>query len=216
MLLIVGLCAYIGYMWRSSQPQLVRERRRGKQLRDDIPPSAVLLEKPVPPAAVPNTQRLPIVREVEVVRPSVTNIIQTRDSRPALSVYESSMLQPPLRRSPDMPAVSTGLMPINIETRGATPDVQQVGILSNANNDTILALYGRPAYRGSRKWMYYTGTDKFHSIKLPVTKNGRDCTGDHGCEELYDGDTVSVKGYDGSFQVTIYGLDAPRYIPYVV
>jgi hypothetical protein len=108
------------------------------------------------------------------------------------------------------------LMPINIETRGTTPDVQQVGILSNSNNDTILALYGRPTYRGSSKWMYYTGTDKFHSIKLPVSKSGRDCTGDYGCEELYDGDSVHVKGYDGTFGVSIYGLDAPRYIPYIV
>ena len=126
------------------------------------------------------------------------------------------MLRPPLRQSPDATAVSVGLMPINIETRGATPDVQQVGILSNSNNDTILALYGRPTYRGSSKWLYYTGTDKFHSIKLPVTKNGRDCTGDYGCEELYDGDSVSVKGHAGTFGVTIYGLDAPRYIPYIV
>ena len=40
-------------------------------------------------------------------------------------------------------------------------------------------------------------------------------TSDHG-DELYDNDEVTVKGYDGSFKVTIYGLDAPCYIQYVV
>ena len=124
------------------------------------------------------------------------------------------MLRPPLRGSPNTTTV--GLMPINIKTRGETPDMQQVGILRSKNNDKVLALYGRPTYRGSSKWMYYTGTDKYHSIKLPVEKNKRDCTAEYGCDELYDDDEVNVKGYNDVFQTSIYQLDAPRYIPFVV
>lgn len=142
---------------------------------------------------------------------SATTIVQT--SPTVLTTYDT-MLQPPLRRAPN--TVAVGMMPINIETRGRTPEMQQVGILSNGENDKVLALYGRPTYRGSSKWIYYTGSDKFHSVKLPVEKNKRDCTGEYGCDELYDNDEVRVKGYSGAFRVTVYGLDAPRYIPYVV
>ena len=129
------------------------------------------------------------------------------------NTYESGMLQPPLRRSPGTSRL--GLMPINIETRGETPEMQQVGILRSKTNDKVLALYGRPTYRGSSKWIYYTGTDKYHSIKLPVEKNNKNCTAEYGCDELFDDDEVQVKGYDGPFQTNIYQLDAPRYIPFV-
>ena len=33
-----------------------------------------------------------------------------------------------------------------------------------------------PTFRGSRKWMYFTTTDKFQSIKLRIWKNTRNCT----------------------------------------
>jgi len=127
----------------------------------------------------------------------------------------SDMLRPPVRQSPGTTSVGVGLMPINIKTRGETPDMQQVGILRSNSNDKVLALYGRPTYRGSSKWIYYTGTDKYHSIKLPVEKNKRDCTAEYGCDELYEDDEVQVKGYNEVFQTSIYQLDAPRYIPFV-
>jgi len=135
-----------------------------------------------------------------------TNIFQS-------SNYADPLLRPPLRLSPNTTRMN--LMPINIETRGTTPDMQQVGTLRNKNNDNILALYGRPTYRGSSKWLYYTATDKFHSIKLPIEKNNRNCTSEYGCDELYEDDEVRVKGYDGMFHTSIYQLDTPRYIPYV-
>lgn len=128
--------------------------------------------------------------------------------------HEVNMLRPPWRTTPDTTTV--GLMPINIKTRGETPEMQQVGILRSKSNDKVLALYGRPTYRGSSKWIYYTGTDKYHSIKLPVEKNKRDCTAEYGCEEMYDDEEVTVKGYNEVFQTSIYQLDAPRYIPFVV
>ena len=38
----------------------------------------------------------------------------------------------------------------------------------------------------------------------------------YGCQELYDGNTVDINGYDSKFKVTMYKLDAPKYIPDVV
>lgn len=190
---IVGLCVYIA--WRKSPPPPVKRKRR----KTSPPPPEPKPEPPVRhPSNTPHTFEPPRV---------TTNIYQQTN-------YDDPMLRPPLRRSPD--TVQVGLMPINIETRGATPEMQQVGILRSDSNDTILALYGRPTFRGSSKWLYYTGTDKFHSVKLPVEKNQRDCTSEYGCDELYDDEEVKVKGYSGAFKATIYGLDAPRYIPFVV
>ena len=143
------------------------------------------------------------------IPPSVTNVYTA-------PTQEVNMLRPPLRQAPDTTTTNIGLMPINIPTRGETPDIQQVGVLRSKTNDKVLALYGRPTYRGSSKWIYYTGTDKYHSIKLPVEKNNRDCTAEYGCDELYEDDEVQVKGSGEVYQTSIYQLDAPRYIPFVV
>ena len=110
-------------------------------------------------------------------------------------------------------------VPINIPTRGYSSHYQQVGALiqedSNDNDKKILPLFGKPTYPGSRQWLYYTGTDSYASVKLPVINSGRDCTGDHGCQEIYDGSSVEITGYNGSFKANIYQLDKPRYLPYV-
>jgi hypothetical protein len=116
-------------------------------------------------------------------------------------------------------------MPINIETRGSGGDFQQVGILSKQNIDedgktpgnntdtNILPLYGKPIYRGASKWIYYTETDKYNPVKIPITVGGRDCTDDQGCDELYDGSDVVIPSYNGVFKVKIYKFNKPRYIP---
>ena len=126
-------------------------------------------------------------------------------------------LYPPLKRG----------IPINIETRESGGDYQQLGILSkgtiNDDNKTpghntdsvILPLYGKPTYRGSNKWLYYTETDKLHPVKIPVNYGGKDCTDDYGCEEIYDGSSVTIPSYNGDFTAKIYKLNKPRYIPYI-
>ena len=129
----------------------------------------------------------------------------------------SDPLYPPLKRG----------IPINIETRESGGDYQQLGILSKGaiNDDTetpgnntdsvILPLYGKPTYRGSNKWLYYTETDKLHPVKIPVNFGGKDCTDDYGCDEIYDGTNVSIPSYNGDFTAKIYKMNKPRYIPYV-
>ena len=130
---------------------------------------------------------------------------------------------PPLKQEP--PAIKR--MPINIETRPDGGDYQQVGILTkesiadedavpgNNTDSVILPLFGRPTYRGSQMYNYYTSTDKYHQVRVPLTINGDNCTDQRGCKEIYDNDTIQVPGYNGNFKVQIYKLDYPRYIPYV-
>ena len=104
---------------------------------------------------------------------------------------------------------------INFPTRGEAPDIQQMGVLTSEESDKVLPLYGRPTYRGSSKWQYYTSTDKFNPLKLPLRDDKkRDCTQEFGCDELSDGDHVDVPVYrNDNFTVTLYGMDSPRYIP---
>jgi len=107
-------------------------------------------------------------------------------------------------------------MPINVRTRGFDDAYRQVGLLTRINGrETLLALMGRALHTNRNKWQYYTISDQNHGIKLPVSKNGRSCTGEYGCDDLMNGDTIYVEGYKDAFKVTMYDNAAPRYIPYL-
>lgn len=118
-------------------------------------------------------------------------------------------------------------IPINMPSRGPNMSYQQIGHLykdeienpekqiGNNSETTILPLFARPTFNGSNRWNYYTSSDKFQSVKLPINIDGRKCTDDLGCNELMNGDTVSIPSYNGKFKVEIYDYDKPRYIPFV-
>ena len=118
-------------------------------------------------------------------------------------------------------------IPINIPSRGPLQSFQQIGILykenivdtdklpGNNNDSNILPLFGRPTFNGSRRWNYYTSSDKFQNFKIPITRNGRKCSDDNGCDEIMNGDMIEIPSYNGKFKVEIYDYDSPRYIPFV-
>ena len=110
-------------------------------------------------------------------------------------------------------------IPINVATRGAAVQYQQVGVLIqngvSGDNKKILPLYGKPTYSGSQNWNYYTSTDGYHSMKVAVTNNNKSCTQEYGCSEIYDGDLINIEGYDSQFKASIYELDKPKYIPHI-
>ena len=128
-------------------------------------------------------------------------------------------LTPPLRNGNYMPKNSSDPrgMPVNVRTQGYHDAAyRQVGILTRDDgSDIILPLMGRPIHTGRGKWQFYTMNDKNNMIKLPVSKNGKSCTGEYGCDDLYNGDTVYVEGYKDVFKTTIYENDGPQYIPYL-
>ena len=117
--------------------------------------------------------------------------------------------------------------PINIPTRGDTPPHKQKGILYKGsindssskpgdNSDSvILPLYGKRCYQRSQNWFYYTMSNNYNSMKIPITINGDDCTDDRGCKELNDGDTVTIPSYNGVFTCKMYKDEKLRYIPYI-
>lgn len=126
-------------------------------------------------------------------------------------------LQPPLRQlSIDMGKPG---IPINIKTRGEPTGYQQVGVLvdsSGGDAGKLLPLYGQETYAGSKQWNYYTSSDGFQAVKLGVVQNNKNCQEHYGCKEIYDGDSISVNGYNKSFQANIYKLQVPRYIPHII
>lgn len=148
--------------------------------------------------------------------------------------YEN-VLEPPLSRNMYthssgkvvVPRKDMKVMPINIATRGDGGDYQQLGILhkediqdsdkapGNNTDNPILPLFGKRTYGNSNQWNYYTASDSNHQIKIPLIIDGKNCTDDLGCKEIYDNDSISLPQYNGNFKATIYKLDKPQYIPYV-
>jgi len=134
---------------------------------------------------------------------------------------------PPVNMANNLPAMSTpishpyvppGRMPVNVSTSvgQVRANYSQVGILTPVGgNDKILALMGRQLHTSRQKWQYYTMSDNNNSVKLPVIKNGRSCTNEYGCDELNNGETVFVEGYNQAFRVTVYENDSLQYIPYL-
>lgn len=111
-------------------------------------------------------------------------------------------------------------VPVNVPTRGYPTGYQQVGVLieENSNGENkLLPLFGEQTYPGSRQWRYYTSSDGYQSVKLPILHKNRNCQDSNGCDEIYEGQNVTVTGYGSkSFKANIYKLDAPRYIPYII
>ncbi len=107
-------------------------------------------------------------------------------------------------------------IPINIPTQSIDTNYRQVGILTRENGaETILPLMGRPLFSNRDKWNFYTMNDKNNMIKLPISFKNKSCTNDQGCDNVYNGDTVYVEGYNDVFKATIYDNNTMQDIPYL-
>jgi len=135
-------------------------------------------------------------------------------------------LTPPVRKDPfELDKVG---IPINIHTRGYPSGYQQMGVLIEEgknkgqsghhkhSEDKILPLFGQETYPGSRLWNYFTKTDGYQAVKLPVTNKKKSCQGGYGCDEIRDDDDIHVRGYNKDFKANIYQLESPQYIPYII
>ena len=123
---------------------------------------------------------------------------------------------PEIRQGPDIRPRPN----INIETRGTNQSYGQIGILTRPgiNAETlILPLMGRRLDSGRNKMQYYTVSNTGNmNTKLPISKDGRSCTGEYGCDEVFNGDTVYVEGYADTFKATIYENSRFNYIPSIM
>lgn len=140
-------------------------------------------------------------------------------SDPLLNPYA-----PPLRDEryfiPGFNRVPPGAVPINISTNIGAVDTtyRQMGILTPTNGsskDSILPLMGRPLFTNRDKWQYYSTSNQHNNVKLPVSRAGKSCTNEYGCDKIYNGDTVYIAGVNEAYKVTIYDNDTIKYLPFV-
>jgi hypothetical protein len=103
-------------------------------------------------------------------------------------------------------------IPINIPTQGLPEMFQSVGVISTDGD--ALPLYGRRTGRGNDRWNYYTRTNTFNPVPVPIRYKGRDCMdSDIGCEELFNGETIDIDILHKKGKVRTYRFDGPKYIP---
>jgi len=121
---------------------------------------------------------------------------------------------------PELTYVSPNTVPINISTNIGAVDTtyRQMGIITPLNGiskDNILPLMGRPLFINRNKWQYYTISNQHNNVKLPISFKGRSALNDYGVDQIFDGDTIYVEGYNEPFRVTIYENDTIKYLPFV-
>jgi hypothetical protein len=131
---------------------------------------------------------------------------------------------PPLRDEryfiPEMNGrIPLGAVPINVSTNIGAVDAnyRQLGILTPAHGsskDSILPLMGRPVFTNRDMWNYYTTSNQHNNVKLPISKGGKSCTNEYGCDRLFSGDTVYLEGLKEAYIVTMYDSDTIRYLPF--
>jgi hypothetical protein len=103
-------------------------------------------------------------------------------------------------------------LPFNIPSRGLSESFQSVGVVKV--EDKILPLYGRrTAGGGGDRWNYYTRTDTYNPVPIPVKFQKRDCMDDVGCNEILSGEEIKVDVMNKSGKTSIYRFDGPKYIP---
>ena len=71
----------------------------------------------------------------------------------------------------------------------------------------MVPLYARPSPTHRHRFNYYTRNSNEYLIRLPIVKDGRDCTNNLGCDELYDKDVVHVPGIPDPLTVHMYSKE---------
>lgn len=104
---------------------------------------------------------------------------------------------------PDLSRVPSVNAPFNIPTQGIPESYQSMGIVKT-DEGKLLPLYGRRTISSRDRYNYYTRTDTYNPVQIPINIKGRDCQDGVGCPELYDGDSVKLSATGESGQVTIY------------
>jgi len=103
-------------------------------------------------------------------------------------------------------------MPMNIATRGAPRDYDTVGYLKSNEDNSMQKLFGRETYPGSNSWNYFSMSDDYHQIAIPLSVGDKDCTKENGCKEISDNEVLTIDGREN--KATIYDANPYRYSPY--
>jgi hypothetical protein len=160
-----------------------------------------LVNKPAPVAAPPPvyTQESPVAIQIAASQDDRF----TRAPKPE----RHWVTQPELPTSAEI----YGKIP-RVPTRGLPETYQSMGVIT-MEDGAILPLYGRRTASRSDRFQYYTRTDSYNPVQLPLKHKRRDCQDDIGCEELFDGENITVTPTGQTGRATIYRFDGPTYVP---
>ncbi len=154
-----------------------------------------------------------VIQEIVHMQPAPTEVV--------VAPFPGGFVPPPPERDVGImarPALTMALPAM--ATSGLPSPFQQVGVMrkedDDPSHDDIMApLFGRLLQSNRSRWNYYTIAPGAGT--LPVRIRNRECM-DHtsGCDELYDGDTVTVDGLkNGVYKVMMYKASMPQYDPRV-
>ena len=130
---------------------------------------------------------------------NVINQVETGDDRYSRSPEAERVWDTP----PDYSRIPSASKPFNIPTQGVPESYQSMGIVKTPDGK-LLPLYGRRCISSRERYNYYTRTDTYNPIPIPVLMKGRDCQDQVGCPELFNGDQVRLSTLDQMGEVTIY------------
>lgn len=104
---------------------------------------------------------------------------------------------------PDMSRIPAPSTPFNIPTQGVAEEYQSMGVVKTSDGK-LLPLFGRRCISSRERYNYYTRTDTYNPLPLPIEMQGRDCQDQVGCPELFNGDNVKISTLNQRGEVTIY------------
>ena len=104
---------------------------------------------------------------------------------------------------PDYSRIPSPDKPFNIPTQGIPEQYQSMGIVKTQDGK-LLPLFGRRSISARDRYNYYTRTDSYNPLPIPIEMQGRDCQDQVGCPELYNGDKVKMTATNEMGEVTIY------------
>ena len=104
---------------------------------------------------------------------------------------------------PDYSRIPSPSAPFNIPTQGIPGSYQSMGIIKTTEGK-LLPLYGRRSISSRERYNFYTRTDTYNPIPVPILIKGKDCQDQVGCPELYTGDRVKMAATNETGEVTIY------------
>jgi len=130
---------------------------------------------------------------------NVINQVETGDDRYSRSPEAERVWDTP----PDLSRIPSTSKPFNIPTQGVPETYQSMGIVKTTDGK-LLPLYGRRCISSRERYNYYSRTDSYNPLPIPLIMQGRDCQDQVGCPELFNGDRVQIPSLDQSGEVTIY------------
>ena len=136
----------------------------------------------------------------------------------------SGVPAPPERQYQAPPDFNTEGNIFNVPTQGYAESYQQVGLLvapggsplSGNGERTLVPLFGRRTMASRNKWNYYMRTDGLNPVQVPIRYKNRDCDDDNGCDEIYQGDEVSVPAQGQTYKANIFRQKSQVYNPFSV